>query len=204
MSRFSVNQKIYVQAKIVEIDPNRPTKYRVTTSLGNLYVTEEDDHLSGNPYDVYTAREAYALFIEIANMTPEDINLCFGEDFNNVSSVLTAGMDLDEIRQKVIDWEVTNELSVGDMVRFTSSSKTGSEEPIICAIIGKVKSTDNPEDDSYKFMLYDDKNNKFYEAERSEITNANYRSNAVKSLIDDLDKYAEEAREEIEDTDDTY
>lgn len=198
MGSFSKGEYIYVRSKIIEIDPNDTTRYRVTTNLGNLYVTEKGDTLKSDPAEVYTAREAYALFIDMAKMNPTDIGLAFGTGFTKIEDVLTAGMELDEIREKILEWQLNNNISKGDMVYYNPTGNTEYVEPIICLVIGVVEGEEEGTSTDNTYLLYYDVENKFFEATRSEITSAHMRSTKVVNALNDLDTFAQEAREEIE------
>lgn len=198
MGSYSKGEYIYVRSKIIEIDPQDTTRYRVKTNLANFYVTESGDTLKSDPAEIYTAREAYALFIEIAKMNSVDCELCFGSGFSNVQDVLLADMDLDDIRRKVLEWELSNKVSRGDMVYYLPDSHREGDEPIICVVLGVTEGQEEGTLSDNTYVLYDDNLDTHYIAKRTEITTAHMRSTKVVNALNDLDTFAQEAREEIE------
>lgn len=200
MGYYVKGEYIYVLAKIIEVNAEDSTKYRVKTDLANFYVTEAKDTLRSNPADVYTASEMYGLAQNIARMSTEDIHICFGDDVNDATEVLLHGWSMDELRQMYLEWEFGNKVTVGDMVYYTPVTAEEGSDPIVCSVISVVEKSEGLGDTSIfnVYLLYDDIANKLYTAERAEITSAHKRSNAVIAALEELDEATKKAREDIE------
>jgi len=200
MGYFVKGEYIYVLAKIIEVNAEDSTKYRVKTDLANFYVTEAKDTLRSNPADVYTASEMYGLAQNIARMSVKDLHICFGDDVNNATEVLLHGWSMNELRQMYLEWEFGNKVTVGDIVYYTPATTQAGSDPIICSVISIIEKNNGVGNTSVfnTYLLYDDITNKLYTAERAEIVSAHKRSNAVIAALDDLDKATKKAREDIE------
>lgn len=203
MGYYVKGEYIYVLAKIIEVNAEDSTKYRVKTDLANFYVTEAKDTLKSNPADVYTASEMYGLAQNIARMSVDDIHICFGEDVNDVSEVLLHGWSMDEIRHMYLEWEFGNKVTVGDMVYYTPVDAEPETDPLICSVISVTEKEEPGEEEGETsihnvYLLYDDVTNKLYSAERAEIASAHKRSNAVIAALEELDEATKQAREDIE------
>ena len=98
MGYFVKGENIYVLAKIMEVSAEDSTKYRVQTNLANFYVTELNDVLRSNPSDIYTASEFYAMIQTIANMSAEDIHICFGDEVDTLADVINYGWSITDLR----------------------------------------------------------------------------------------------------------
>ena len=197
MGYFVKGEYIYIRGKIVEVNAQDSTKYRIQTDLANFYVTERGDTLASDPSEIFTAPEMYALMQNIANMTDDDLRICFGDDIKSLTDVVTHGWDITEIRTMYLEWELANKVAVGDMVYYLPEDAAPGTAKKICAVLaiteGDVSGTHT--DDTY--VLYDDVNNIMYDATRAEITSAHLRSRSVISVLTDLDKAVKEARERI-------
>lgn len=196
MGRYVKGEKIYVLGKITEVNPEDTTQYRIQTNKAKFYVSEAGDELRSNPADVYTASELYAMFIDVAKMSEEDLTICFGEDVGNLNDLVLKGWSINEIREKFVTWQYGNLITVGDMVYY---SPVGVEldEPILCSVIGIVEGDipDTATDNIYS--VYSDQTNTIYQATRAELTNAHRRSTKVNQSLNDLKEATQEAREAI-------
>ena len=199
MGRYVKGEYIYVLGKIVEVNPEDTTQYRLQTNKAKFYVTEAQDTLRSNPADVYTASELYAMFIDISKMNEEDIVLCFGEEVTNLNELVSQGWTINEIREKFVNWQYDNLITVGDMVYYTPADLATDEEfePILCSVIGIVEgdvaetATDNI------YSVYSDQTNVIYQAVRAELSNAHKRSTKINQSLNDLKEATQEAREAI-------
>lgn len=199
MGRYVKGELIYVLGKIVEVNPEDTTQYRLQTNKAKFYVTEALDTLRSNPADVYTASELFAMFIDVAKMSEEDINICFGEDISSLNDLVLSGWSITEIRQKFVEWQYGNMITLGDMVYYTPANLSLEEdfEPILCSVIGIVEGDvpDTATDNIYS--VYSDQTNTIYQATRAELTNAHKRSSKINQSLNDLKEATQEAREAI-------
>lgn len=195
MGRFVKGEFIYVLGKIVEVDPEDTTKYRLQTNKAKFYVTEAQDTLRSNPADVYTASELYAMFIDVAKMSDDDITICFGDDVKNLNDLVLQGWTITEIREKYVNWQYGNLITVGDMVYYKPEGS--EEEPVLCSVIGIIEGDveDTATDNTYS--IYNDQTNTIYQATRAEINNAHKRSSKINQSLNDLKEATQEAREAI-------
>ena len=196
MGRYVKGEKIYVLGKITEVNPEDTTQYRIQTNKAKFYVSETGDELRSNPADVYTASELYAMFIDVAKMSDEDLTICFGEDITNLNDLVLKGWSINEIREKFVTWQYGNMISLGDMVYYSPAS-VELDEPLLCSVIGIVQGDipDTATDNIYS--VYSDQTNTIYQATRAELTNAHRRSSKVNQSLNDLKEATQEAREAI-------
>lgn len=199
MGRYVKGELIYVLGKIVEVDPEDTTRYRLQTNKAKFYVSEAQDTLRSNPADVYTASELFAMFIDVAKMNEEDLTICFGEEITSLNDLVLSGWSITEIRQKFIEWQYGNLITLGDMVYYRPAGIPAEEEfePVLCSVIGIVEGDipDTATDNIYS--IYSDQTNVIYQATRAEITNAHKRSNKINQSLSDLKEATQEAREAI-------
>lgn len=194
MGYFVKGENIYILGKITEVDPEDSTRYRIKTDLAKFYVTEQKDVLQSNPAEVYTAPEFYSMIQTIANMSTEDLHICFGEDYDTINDVLNHGWSITELRVLFREWQYGNNIVVGDMVYYTSENIISGEPTIICSVIG-VSEGDVPEtatDNTY--TIYDDRYDQIYTAKRSEIASARNYSKLVVGALSDLKEATKKAR----------
>jgi len=194
MGRFSKGENVYIMAKIVDIDAEDTTKYLMKTKLAKFYATEAGDTIRSNPAEVYTAPELFALCKDIANMSTEDLAICFGEGYTGLEDVILSDMSITEIREKFVEWQYGNLISVSDMVYY---NKPNAENPILCSVIGIIEgdTPDTATDNTYS--IYSDEENTIYTATRDEITSAHKRSREITQSLTDLKDATKKAREEI-------
>jgi hypothetical protein len=131
-------------------------------------------------------------------MNSLDCEICFGSGFTDVRKVLLAEMDLNEIRRKVLEWQLTNVISRGDMVYYLPENHRDGDEPKICLVLGVTEGSEEGTTTDNMYILYDDQLDTHYIGKRTEITTAHMRSTKVVNTLNDLDSYTQEAREEIE------
>ena len=195
MGRYVKGEYIYILGKITEVNPENTTEYRVQTHKAKFYVSESQDEIRSNPADVYTASELYAMFIDIAKMSEEDLNICFGEDeeITNLNDLVLKGWSITEIREKFVKWHYGNLIMVGDMVYYTPAGISPDDfTPILCSVIGIVEGDipDTATDNIYS--IYSDQTNTIYQATRAELTYANKRSSKVNQSLSNLKEATQE------------
>lgn len=196
MGRFVKGEKVFILAKITEVNPEDSTRYQMQTGLAKFYATEAGDTIRSNPADVYTASELYAMFIDIGKMSSEDLEICFGEDINSVADVIMHGWTITEIRQMFVDWQYDNLISISDIVYYTPEGAT--TDPIICSVIDIIEGDEPDTATDNTYVLYNDEADQMYYAIRSEINSARKRSTGVTQALSDLKEATKKAREDIE------
>lgn len=197
MGNYVKGEKIYVQAKIAEVMADDSTRYRVQTQLANFYVTERGDVLRGNPADVYTASEFYAMIQTIGKMSAEDIHICFGDEVNTLADVISHGWSISELREMFKEWQYSNDITVGDMVYYTSDNIITEDPTVICSVIGVEVGSDPETATDNTYTIFDDQNNIMYMATRSELASAHTSSSLIIQALRDLKDATEKAREDI-------
>ena len=196
MGRFVKGEKVFILAKITEVNPEDSTRYQMQTGLAKFYATEAVDTIRSNPADVYTASELYAMFIDIGKMSAEDLEICFGEDIKSVADVIMHGWTITEIRQMFVDWQYDNLISISDIVYYTPNGSTS--DPIICSVIDIIEGDEPDTATDNTYVLYNDEADQMYYATRSEINSARKRSTGVTQALSDLKEATKKAREDIE------
>lgn len=186
---FSIGNSVYIKAKVIAKDEEIEGRYCLQTATAKFFSDKSKDDIVFDPdQDTVTASQLYNILKRISAFSAKEFSLAF-PGYSSVDQIIKDDKDYPWIITQYRSYLSDNEANVGDIVKFTKSSKDDGDTIIEGAII-LVNEGDTPINNVY--VVYEPKYNDYYTVTRTDITKTGKRA-SISSLLSKIDKTISDA-----------